>query len=63
MASNSEEFLSTLLSTTREQLTKAVNLCAELEALLIIEQKKTSHLETMLEQQAAQASQAAKSND
>jgi hypothetical protein len=55
MANSNEEFLSTLLSTTREQLNKAVNLCAELEALLIIEQKKTSHLEARLEQQATQA--------
>ena len=51
MATNNEEFLSTLLSTTREQLLKAVNLCAELEALLIMEQKKSARLESMLEKQ------------
>lgn len=55
MANSNEEFLSTLLSTTRDQLSKAVNLCAELEALLIIEQKKNSQLEAMLERQATQA--------
>lgn len=53
MATNNEEFLSTLLATTREQLSKAVNLCAELEALLVMEQKKTARLESMLEKQAS----------
>jgi hypothetical protein len=53
MAKNNEEFLSTVLATTREQLSKAVNLCAELEALLIMEQKKNSQLESMLEKKAS----------
>ncbi len=49
MATNNEEFLSNVLAATREQLSKAVNLCAELEALLLMEQKKTARLEAMLE--------------
>ena len=53
MAKNNEEFLSTVLATTREQLSKAVNLCAELEALLIIEKKKSSQLESMLEKKVS----------
>jgi hypothetical protein len=53
MAKNNEEFLSTVLATTREQLSKAVNLCAELEALLIMEQKKNSQLESMLEKKVS----------
>ena len=55
MATNNEEFLSTLLSTTREQLLKAVNLCAELEALLILEQKKSARLESMLDSKASES--------
>ncbi len=51
MTTNNEEFLSNVLGATREQLSKAVNLCAELEALLLMEQKKTARLEAMLEHQ------------
>lgn len=53
MATNNEEFLSNVLAATREQLSKAVNLCAELEALLLMEQKKTARLESLLEQTKA----------
>lgn len=52
MATNNEEFLTNVLAATRDQLAKAVHLCAELEALLIMEQKKTARLESMLERQS-----------
>jgi hypothetical protein len=55
MTKNNEEFLNTVLATTREQLSNAVHLCAELEALLIMEKKKTSQLESMLEKKASDA--------
>jgi hypothetical protein len=39
------ELLNGVLSITRDQLTRSMNLATELEALLIIEKKKTSELE------------------
>jgi hypothetical protein len=42
---NQLEVLNGVLSITRDQLTRSMNLATELEALLIIERKKTSELE------------------
>jgi hypothetical protein len=39
------ELLTGVLNITREQLTRSMNLATELEALLIIERKKTAELE------------------
>lgn len=43
------EILAEVLGVTRDQLTRSVNLNAELEALLNIERRKVSQLEAELE--------------
>ncbi len=45
---NQSEVLNAVLSITRDQLTRSMNLATELEALLIIERKNTAELETKL---------------
>jgi hypothetical protein len=46
MAENNQaELLNGVLSITRDQLTRSMNMATELEALLIIERKKTAELE------------------
>ena len=45
---NQVELVSEVLAVTRDQLSKAMNLNAELEALLLIERKKTKKLEDEL---------------
>jgi hypothetical protein len=48
------ELLTGVLNMTRDQLSRSMNLATELEALLIIEKKKTSELEAKInELQAA----------
>lgn len=38
------ELLTTILAVTREQLSRSMNLCAELEAMLSLEKKKNAAL-------------------
>lgn len=45
MAKDQGELLNTVLNVTRTQLTKAMSLSAELEALLIAEKQKSDTLE------------------
>lgn len=45
---NNEEYLSSVLSVTREQLTRSMNVCAELEALLVAERNITQQLKQAL---------------
>jgi hypothetical protein len=47
---NQLELISNVLNVTRDQLSRSMNLNAELEALLSIERKKVSELEQDLEQ-------------
>lgn len=42
------ELVTNVLGVTREQLAKSMNLCAELEALLAMERRKTADLEQQL---------------
>jgi len=42
---NQSELLNGVLAITRDQLTRSMNMATELEALLIIERKKTAELE------------------
>jgi len=42
---NQSELLNGVLTITRDQLTRSMNMATELEALLIIERKKTAELE------------------
>lgn len=51
---NQQELFNNVLGLTRDQLTKSMNLATELEALLMVERKKTQDLEAKLaELQAA----------
>lgn len=45
MSENNQEVFNNVLSMTRDQLSKSMSLATELEALLVIERKKTSELE------------------
>lgn len=45
---NQSELLTGVLNMTRDQLSRSMNLATELEALLIIERKKTSELEAKI---------------
>lgn len=47
---NQLELISNVLNVTRDQLSRSMNLNAELEALLSIERKKVSELEQALAQ-------------
>jgi hypothetical protein len=51
------EYLTGVLNVTREQLSRAMGVCAELEALLTVERSKVEQLQAALnEAQAASAS-------
>lgn len=43
------ELLNTVLAVTREQLSRSMNLCAELEAMLSLEKRKNAALSRELE--------------
>lgn len=43
------ELLNTVLAVTREQLSRSMNLCAELEAMLSLEKKKNAALSREIE--------------
>jgi BMFP domain-containing protein YqiC len=45
---NNEEIYNNVLAITRDQLSKSMSLATELEALLMIERKKTSDLEAQI---------------
>jgi BMFP domain-containing protein YqiC len=45
MSDNNQEVYNNVLTITRDQLSKSMSLATELEALLIIERKKTAELE------------------
>jgi hypothetical protein len=45
---NQVELISNVLNVTRDQLSRSMNLNAELEALLTLERKKVSELEQVL---------------
>lgn len=47
-STNQNEVLTEVLNVTRDHLSRAMNLNAELEALLLIERKKTKKLEDEL---------------
>jgi hypothetical protein len=49
MTTNQEDLYNNILGLTREQLSKSMNLSTELEALLILERKKTSDLQDQLD--------------
>jgi hypothetical protein len=55
MSENNEqaELIGNVLTITREQLTRSMNLNAELEAILTIERAKTAELQKQLEALAA----------
>lgn len=44
--SDNQELFNNVLAMTRDQLTKSMSLATELEALLVIERRKNSELET-----------------
>lgn len=48
MSDNNQELFNNVLSITREQLSKSMSLATELEALLVIERKKTADLEARI---------------
>lgn len=48
MSENNQEVFNNVLSMTRDQLSKSMSLATELEALLVIERKKTSELEAKI---------------
>lgn len=45
---NNDEIYNNVLAITRDQLSKSMSLATELEALLMIERKKTSDLEARI---------------
>jgi BMFP domain-containing protein YqiC len=45
MSDNNQEVFNSVLAITRDQLSKSMSLATELEALLVIERKKTAELE------------------
>jgi hypothetical protein len=49
----SQELLAGTLAVTREQLSRSMNLCAELEALLGIEKRKNAELNRQLSEYTA----------
>lgn len=48
MSEDQQELFNHILGITREQLTKSMNLATELEALLMVERKKTQELEAKI---------------
>ena len=50
MTDNKQELYNNVLSVTRDQLSKSMNLNAELEALLLMERSKVEELQTELEE-------------
>ena len=48
MSDNNQEVFNNVLAITRDQLSKSMSLASELEALLIIERKKTAELEAKI---------------
>lgn len=58
MSDNNIEYVTNVLNVTREQLTRAMGVCAELESALIMERNKSQALEAELE--ALKASSAKK---
>jgi hypothetical protein len=61
--SNQVEILSNVLNVTREQLTRSMNVTAELEALLNIERAKTEQLTAELAKLKSEASAKDTSSD
>jgi BMFP domain-containing protein YqiC len=50
MPDNNQEVFNNVLAITRDQLSKSMSLATELEALLVIERKKTAELEARIAQ-------------
>lgn len=48
MSDNNQELFNNVLTITRDQLSKSMSLATELEALLVIERKKTADLEARI---------------
>jgi BMFP domain-containing protein YqiC len=48
MSDNNQEVFNNVLAITRDQLSKSMSLATELEALLVIERKKTAELEARI---------------
>lgn len=48
--SENQELFNNVLAITRDQLAKSMNLATELEALLVMERKKTSELEAQIQE-------------
>ena len=60
MPDNNQEVFNNVLAITRDQLSKSMSLATELEALLVIERKKTAELETKLAELQAKSEEKAK---
>jgi BMFP domain-containing protein YqiC len=60
MSDNNQEVFNNVLAITRDQLSKSMNLSAELEALLLIERKKTSDLEAKIAELQAKSEEKTK---
>ena len=48
--SDNQEVFNSVLSVTRDQLSKAMAIAAELEALLLVERRKVAELERQIEE-------------
>jgi BMFP domain-containing protein YqiC len=60
MSDNNQEVFNNVLAITRDQLSKSMSLATELEALLVIERKKTSELEAKIAELQAKLEEPAK---
>jgi hypothetical protein len=60
MSDNNQEVFNNVLAITRDQLSKSMSLATELEALLVIERKKTSELEAKIAELQAKSEETAK---
>lgn len=60
MSDNNQEVFNNVLAITRDQLSKSMSLATELEALLVIERKKTSELEAKLAELQVKSEEKAK---
>jgi BMFP domain-containing protein YqiC len=57
MSDNNQEVFNNVLAITRDQLSKSMSLATELEALLVIERKKTAELEAKIAELEAKSSE------
>jgi hypothetical protein len=60
MPDNNQEVFNNVLAITRDQLSKSMSLATELEALLVIERKKTAELEAKISELQAKSEEKTK---